>query len=223
MQTSKISHCPRHIREELNNRIDQAQSGTRILQWINALPEVQTILAEKFENKPINKQNLSDWKKTGFHNWQLLRSALNFSQETLPDDLDQAMLEKMSAKLIRYLQLRYAAVAGSLPPPHSDPEAELRRLALLCGNLSALRRGDLSATRLQIEQKRLAMEEAETDEQKEAEFWQWTRRPDVQAKLYPHRDPEKERRDVDRLISERMLGIRVPGNDDSPPDPACLI
>src|SRR5262245_28936377 len=106
MQISKIGQCPRHIREELNCRMDQAQSGKRILQWLNSLPEVKAILAEKFEGKPVNKQNLSDWKQTGFRNWQLLRSALNFSQETLPDDLDQTMLEKMSAKLIRYLQLR---------------------------------------------------------------------------------------------------------------------
>jgi hypothetical protein len=223
MQPGKISHFPAHIREELNQRLDNGKKATPILTWLNSLPEVKAVLDQHFQGEPVKRQNLDAWKNSGFHNWQLLRSALSFSQETLPDDLDQSMLEKMSAKLIRYLQLRYAAVAGSLPPPHSDPEAELRRLALLCGNLSTLRRGDLSATRLQIEQQRLAMEQAEANEQKEAEFWKWTHRPDVQAKLYPHRDPEKERRDVDRLISERMLGIRVPSQDDSTPDPACLI
>ena len=61
------------------------------------------------------------------------------------------------------------------------------------------------------------------NEEKEAEFWQWTKRPDIQAKLYPHRDPDQERRDVDRLLSERMLGIRPASQPDSPLDPACLI
>src|SRR5689334_74582 len=102
MQTSKIAHCPPRIREQLNHRLDQCHSGKTILKWLNSLPEVQAIVAEKFEGKPVNKQNLSDWKNSGFRNWQLLRSALNFAQETLPDDLDQTMLEKMSAKLIRY-------------------------------------------------------------------------------------------------------------------------
>jgi len=47
---------------------------------------------------------------------------------------------------------------------------------------------------------------------------------DIQAKLYPHRDPDKIRREVDRMISSRLMGIRYP--DDEPngePDPAAMI
>jgi hypothetical protein len=101
---------------------------------------------------------------------------------------------------------------------------QVLRLAHLSSNLSILRRGDLSAGRLALEQQRLAMVQAKSDEEKELEFWQWTKRPDVQAKLYPHRDPDKLRRDVDRMLSHRLLGIPDPGNEpDETADPATLI
>src|SRR5437868_5500207 len=150
MQNSKISRFPRHIREELNQRLDRSEKQTRTLEWVNSLPEVQAVLKEEFGDEPVKKQNLTKWKKHGFRNWQLHQSALAFTNDTLPDELDPAALEKMSAKLIRFLQIRYAALAGSLPAPHEDPEAELARLAGLCTNLTALRRGDLSAQRLTL-------------------------------------------------------------------------
>jgi hypothetical protein len=224
MQISKISRFPRHIREELNRRLDQSEPGKVVLHWLNSLPEVQAVLNAEFKGEPVKKQNLDNWKNTGLKNWQLTQTALEFTDDSLPEDLDTAALEKMSAKLIRCLQVRYAAVASSLPAPQDDPDAELRRLAGLCANLTTLRRGDLSAGRLALEQQRLALTQAKTDQQKEEEFWEWTKRPDIQAKLYPHRDPDKIRRDVDRLLSRRLLGIPDPGAEpDESADPALLI
>ena len=100
----------------------------------------------------------------------------------------------------------------------------LRHLREFCADITTLRRGDLSAGRLAIERQRLALLQTKSDEQKDKEFWEWTRRPDVQAKLYPHRDPEKVRRDVDRMLSSRLLGIRYPGDEPVETlDPAILI
>src|SRR5215467_12380305 len=210
--TSKIACLPSAIRNELNRRLDNGERNPSIFKWINSLPEVQTILAAEFEGEPINRQNLNAWKKSGFRNWQLLQAALLLTLET-PGDLDQGTIEKMGTNLIRTLQLRYAALAGTLPAQTDDPETDLRRLAGLCTNLSSLRRGDISAGRLDIERKRLALLQKKSDEEKEAEFWQWTKRPDIQAKLYPHRDPEKVRRQVDRMISSHLMGIRYPDDE----------
>src|SRR6266481_2587222 len=102
MQNSKISRFPRHIRDELNQRLDRSEKQKRTLDWLNSLPEVQAVLKEEFEGEPVKKQNLTKWKKAGFLNWQLHQSALAFTQDTLPDDLDQSALEQMSAKLIRF-------------------------------------------------------------------------------------------------------------------------
>ena len=224
MQTSKIARLPRPLREEVNRRLDRAEQIKPIVEWLNSLPEVKTILDAEFGGEPIKRQNLDGWKKTGFRNWQLRQAALEFTQDALPDELDTAQLEKMSAKLIRCLQIRYAAVAGSLPPPDGDPDTELRRLSDLSNNLTAMRRGDLSAERLSIEQQRLALEKSRTKQEMEKTFWEWTKRPDIQEKLYPHRDPEKMRREVERMLNRRLLGIRDPGElPDENADPAILI
>ncbi len=222
--TSKIARLPRNIRNELNRRLDNGERNPSVLKWLNSLPEVQALLAAEFGSEPINRQNLTAWKASGFRNWQLLQAALLLTLETPTEDLDQGTIEKMGANLIRSLQLRYAALAGTLPAQTDDPESELRRLAGLCNNLSSLRRGDISAGRLDLERKRLAMLQTKSDEEKEAEFWQWTKRSDIQAKLYPHRDEEKIRRQVDRMISSHLMGIHYP--DDEPngePDPAAMI
>ena len=163
-------------------------------------------MAAEFEGKPISSQNLSDWKKsTSFRNWQAAQQALDFTENSLPENLDDAMLQRMSAKIIRCLQIRYAAVAGSLPAVQDDPELELKRLGDLCQNVSALRRGDLAAERLSVEQQRLALEKSRSEAEFEKAFWEWTKRADVQAKLYPHRNPDQIRRDVDAIINHTLL------------------
>jgi hypothetical protein len=224
MQKSKISRFPREIRDEVNRRLDQSEKQKPIINWLNSLPEVQEILKSEFEGEPVKRQNLESWRKTGFQAWQIRQSALDFTENSLPDDLDQSVLEKMSAKLIRCLQIRYAAVAGSLPPVHDNPEVELRRLGELCDNLTALRRGDLSAERLSVERERLALEKSRSESELNRLFWEWTKRSDIQQKLYPNRDPDKIRREVDRIISHKMLGIPIPNDAlDETTDPAILI
>src|SRR4051812_8603750 len=205
---SKIGCLPSQLIEQLNQRLANREQNKGLVVWLNSLPETRAVLDRDFDGSPINAQNLSDWKKTSFQHWQLRQTALQFTEDSLPDYLDQATLDKMSDKLLRTLQLRYAAVASKLPAPSNDTEVELRRLGDLCNNLVMLRRGDLSAGRLAVEQQRWAMEKARADEQKESKFWEWTKRPEIQARLYPYRGPDKQRRDVDRLVTERLLGIR---------------
>jgi hypothetical protein len=206
MQKSKIAGLPRSIRDELNKRLDDSESTNSLLEWLNSLPEVQELCAKEFQGHLVKQQNLDGWKTTGFRNWQLHQAALNFTNDTLPDDLDPALLEKMGTKLLHFLQLRYAAVAGSLPAPGENPEAELRRLSDLCNNLTAMRRGDHSAERLAIEKQRLSLEKSRADAEMEKQFWEWTKRPDIQVRLYPHHDPEQHKREVDRMLSQKLLG-----------------
>src|ERR1044071_2309812 len=100
---SKISKVPRHLRDEFNRRLDDGEENKTLLDWLNGQPEVQAMLKQDFDGLPISKQNLNKWKKSGFRNWQLRQAALDFTNDALPDDdLDSAMLEKMSSKLIRF-------------------------------------------------------------------------------------------------------------------------
>jgi hypothetical protein len=62
----KIARLPASIRSELNHRLRDGQPAAKILPWLNALPEVQQVLSEQFDGKPINKVNLTHWRKGGF-------------------------------------------------------------------------------------------------------------------------------------------------------------
>src|SRR5215475_11824507 len=76
----KIARIPHSIREQLNLRLHDHQPHKTILPWLNSLPEVKAVLAADFDNRPITKQNLSEWKQGGFRDWLLQFQAAHFLQ-----------------------------------------------------------------------------------------------------------------------------------------------
>jgi hypothetical protein len=66
----KIAQCPRTIREEVCRRLDDGQQGPEILAWLNAQPEVVSLTALEWEGHAISDNNLSQWFKGGFLDWQ---------------------------------------------------------------------------------------------------------------------------------------------------------
>lgn len=68
--TGKIARLSRAIRDELNRRLDDNQPASEILPWLNELPGVKEILAAQFSGAPVNEQNLSTWRYTGYRHWQ---------------------------------------------------------------------------------------------------------------------------------------------------------
>ena len=219
-KTSKIAHLPRAIRDELNSRLDDGESGETLLPWLNSLPEAQTLLAKEFNSRPISKQNLALWKKHGFHHWLLRRNALEFAAADSEDSpADRALAESISRKLNHWVALRYAALAHSLGPSDLDPQAELAQLATLCEAAVSLRRGDLSAERLQLEQKRLELLKSHTEAELEKLFWDWTKRPDIEARLHPRKSREELRREAENILNYKLLGIPYPTELSNPHDP----
>jgi hypothetical protein len=69
-RTGKIARLPAHIRHGLNRRLDNGALGTGLADWLNALPEVQRVLAERFASQPISDDNLSQWRHGGFQDWR---------------------------------------------------------------------------------------------------------------------------------------------------------
>jgi hypothetical protein len=65
----KVARLPAQIRLQLNRRLREKEPALSLLPWLNSLPEVQAILSEKFGSRPINKQNLSQWRRGGFRDW----------------------------------------------------------------------------------------------------------------------------------------------------------
>jgi hypothetical protein len=68
-RTGKIARLPHEVREQLNQKIRNGEIGRKICEWVNSLPEVQSVLALEFRGKPITEQNLSEWRKGGYREW----------------------------------------------------------------------------------------------------------------------------------------------------------
>ncbi|MBR2066643.1 MAG: hypothetical protein IJ983_06140 [Kiritimatiellae bacterium] len=65
---SKIGRLPFAVRNELNERIRDGAQGSDLLYWLNGLKETKKVLREAKE-APINAQNLTDWRSTGYKDW----------------------------------------------------------------------------------------------------------------------------------------------------------
>ncbi len=68
-RTGKIARLPLAVREELNARLRDNESGQDILAWLNGLPIAKEILARSFAGEPISDANLSIWRQGGFAEW----------------------------------------------------------------------------------------------------------------------------------------------------------
>lgn len=60
---------PAEIRKELNRRLHNGQNGRTVLPWLNGLEDVRTVLAQAFDGRAINSQNLSAWREGGYQEW----------------------------------------------------------------------------------------------------------------------------------------------------------
>jgi hypothetical protein len=220
----KLSRLPGHLREQLNLRLANCEAAKTLLPWLNSLPELQAIIKERFNDEPVSEQNLSEYRQHSFRKWETRQAALEFcaeAQADAPSGQSQLPVQPIVNQLVHWISLRFAAAAHNSTIP-ADAETELRQIRQFLNDILALRRGDLSAQRIQLEQQRLSLEQSKNKDAIETLFWEWSKRPDIQARLYPHRDPDKIRRDTVRLIDSQFLGIRHP-EDDTNTEPALLI
>ena len=162
MAQGKIARLPHQIREQLNVRMRNAEKAKPLVQWLNSLPEVQAVLAAQFGGVPILEQNLSQYRKRGYHDWLNQQEALaqvqplvNQSPESQP-----ATLGKLSDRLASFLLTRYVVATARLRQNGAEPEKDWRLLRQFCHDLVALRRGDHQAEGLRLEQARLDLQRA---------------------------------------------------------------
>jgi hypothetical protein len=179
-RNGKIARLPKAIREELNRRLSDGETGKELVTWLNGLSEVQNIVATEFGGRAVREQNLSEWKQGGYEEWLRQQEALelvrHLSVET--DELKVAAVDSLSDKLGLWLAARYAVATRKLAA-QNDGDMDWQRLRELCSDVVALRRGDHSAARLKIEQARLERERDETEEEVVAHFQRWAKNPAV--------------------------------------------
>jgi hypothetical protein len=88
----KIARLPADLREQLNQRLLDGQTGSQILPWLNELPPVKAILAAQFNGVPVNHENLSNWRHNGYQRWLRRKDRVSATKELCQHaaELDQA-------------------------------------------------------------------------------------------------------------------------------------
>jgi hypothetical protein len=156
-RTGKIAQLPRHIRNELNTRLDNGEPGPQILEWLNGLEEVVGVLDDFFDGKPINENNLSAWRQGGFLDWKRHQQPCDWVR-TLSERADQlseeAGLMPLSDRVSSVASLALGKLLQSFDSDTLPEGVDRREFHALMKDLAMLRREDREAARLRIELER---------------------------------------------------------------------
>jgi len=185
----KIGRLSKDLRDELGQRIENGQPGTKIVYWLNHEPDVQDILKELFAGRPISEQNLSDWKQTGHLEWLRRQEARQAARQLTEqaEDLDEAVPDRnLSDRFATVLTSEMTRLALALLEPETDPEKRWKRLCEIHRELAHLRRDDHRAVRTAIQRER----------------WHWEKLREAKAEGQREQQASKER-SIDLLLAQR--------------------
>jgi hypothetical protein len=162
-RNGKIARLPLSVRQELNRRLDDGEQGKKLVVWLNALPEVQAIVAAEFGGKAIREQNLSEWKQGGYRDWVAHQEALEVAARLCEDakEWNAKGRAPLTDLLAHWTVARYAVATRRVSD--TGGREGWRLLREMCGDIVELRKGDHSAERLQIEYERLELEKEESE------------------------------------------------------------
>lgn len=200
----KIARLPREIRTEINRRISNGQRGRILLGWLNALPEVRSIIESEFDGREVSDQNLYEWKQGGYSEWITHQQALDRASELAANatELTEVAPGRMSDHLATILISHYTAELAAWDGADPDTfQRKLRALRLLSHEVVELRRGDHEATRLDLERIRLERDRDKTDEDAATYFARWIEYPKILDCIRdPDATPESRREQIRDLL-----------------------
>jgi hypothetical protein len=141
--------------------MDDGEQGKDLVQWLNGLDTVKEIVASDFAGRPINEQNLSDWKQGGFRDWQRQQEGCDSIRRLVEQSerLDDAADEhSIPDRLASVLAAELAEKARKLLEETTDPREQWQYLRQALRQVHLLRKGDHRAARARMEMARWEIE-----------------------------------------------------------------
>jgi uncharacterized protein YukE len=150
MRNGKIAKLSHPVRDELNLRMENSEDGAKLLEWLNAVPQVQMALKASFAGVAISKQNLSEWRRGGFREWQMQQDLISHACQLsecgreMGEVVDPPLL---AGDLVAVLAARYAALLNTWDG-EAEPkfEEKLRLLRGLAHDIALIQRTIQRAT-----------------------------------------------------------------------------
>lgn len=161
-RNGKIARLPRTVRDELNRRLQDGELGSKLVEWLNSKSDVQKTVAKEFGGRPVNEQNLSDWKQGGYQDWlrheeaRLLVSDLAEQAGELAEATEGAQISDRFASL---LSVEFVMLVRRLLEVETDPKKKWEFVQEAGRELSRLRRDDHRGVRTTIKWERWKQEE----------------------------------------------------------------
>lgn len=156
----KIARLPAVTRDELNRRLLNGEAGSKILPWLNALPETVASLAETAE-KEINDANLSAWRLGGFAEWEEKQDRTWRTKELAAyalklADANGASIAQGASALVsgRILELLEAATS-------EGKKLDAEELQDIVGSLTSLRSAEIAQQRADLDREKLKRKDEE--------------------------------------------------------------
>jgi len=166
-RNGKIARLPRYLREKLNRRMDDGEPGPQLLAWLNGCPDVQEVLDRDFGGRPVNEQNLSEWRQGGLRDWQRQQEACEHVHR-LTDRavaLDEASEKvRITDRLASVFAVELFKVLEQLLEKDVDDKERLAHLREGLREVRLLRRGDHNVMRLQMELERWERQKEREDD-----------------------------------------------------------
>jgi hypothetical protein len=106
-RNGKIANLPNEIREQLNLRLLEGETGRELAAWLNALPAVQSILGSQFNGSDISEVNLTHWRQGGYLQWLTERECFDSARALAEGDCDLAEIGFSAERLLNVLTVRY--------------------------------------------------------------------------------------------------------------------
>jgi hypothetical protein len=152
----KIANLPSEIREELNYRLSEGEPGTELVEWLNAKPEVNKVIAERFDGRPISEQNLSQWRTHGYRQWHAYHVILDELDTTSEHSEEIAATGINCEKLLLSLTASYAEMLQRwIITPTDEMTYKLAVFKNITNATLALRRAEIQKARLELDARRL--------------------------------------------------------------------
>jgi hypothetical protein len=158
-RNGKIARLPLEIREQLNTRLADGEPGNRLVEWLNSNPDVMKVMAEQFDGRPINENNLSEWRAGGYEEWLTLHSFLDETR-VLSENAGQVADTGISSDHLHMVLLAHHA--HLLQNWEIMPESEFKKKAQCPQKAHRLHyehapRAELQKARVQLQRERLEL------------------------------------------------------------------
>jgi hypothetical protein len=167
IRNGKIANLSNNIREQLNLRLLEGETGKELAAWLNALPEVQSILRSQFNASPISEVNLTHWRQGGYLQWLTERECFDSARALADGDCNLATTGLSAERLLNVLTVRIGQLLMRWDLPHDEGVSEcaaFSEVARKARILQGISRSLLAIHRIQSQSARQKSEPASSSE-----------------------------------------------------------